>query len=109
MLSINAQAASNFLKTPQPSVHVASAPIAGTSTTSSSQLAPLNLDRTGMNCTNLGTVSVFIAYGSNAAILNGGTVIAAGSTWWMDDYLFTTQAVNVISSASANVACTEYQ
>ena len=99
----------SYLTNPLPRQHVAQAPIAGTATTSSAVLVASNLNRTGLNCTNLGTVSIFIAYGSNAAILNGGTVIPAGATWWMDDYLFTTQAVNVISASSANIACTEYQ
>ena len=63
--------------------------------------------RTGLSCTNFGAANAFLAFGSNAAVSGAGTAITVGSTWWMDPFLFTTQAVNVIGSTT--LACQEYQ
>ena len=107
-MSLPAIGVPNYLQSPAPRQHTAAAPSSITVTTSSAQAVTVNLTRTGFKCTNLGTVTVFAAYGSNAAILNGGNAIFPGATWWMDDYEFTTQSVNMIASASANVACQEF-
>ncbi len=98
-----------YLNAPIPRQHIANAPLSVSVTTSSANMYASNLARTAMSCTNVGAVTAFIAYGSNAAITNGGTAILAGTTWWMDDYLFTTQAIQVIAANPTTLACTEFQ
>jgi hypothetical protein len=101
--------AANYLQAPTPKQHVAAAPVSISVTTTSAQVVAINATRTGLECTNLSTTAtVTVGYGSNAAIVNGGTAILPGQHWWMDDYLFTTLAINMIGSASAIVACTEF-
>jgi len=92
-----------------PVQHNAVAPAAISVTTASVQAFASNGLRTALECTNTGASTVFLGYGTNAAIVNGGTAITAGSTWWMDDYLFTVQSINVISVASGSLACQEFQ
>ena len=99
----------NYLQGPIPRQHAAVTPVAGSVTTASAQLIAANINRTGLECTNIGTSTAFLAYGANVAILNGGTAIPPGATWWMDDYLFTTAAVNVIAASATTMACQEFQ
>ena len=105
--SFGAQA--NYLMSPTPMQHVPSAPVSVSVTTSSTQGVAINANRTALECTNIGTSTAFLAYGANAAVLSSGTAIAPGVTWWMDDYLFTTAAVNVIGAASTTLSCQEMQ
>ena len=104
-----AGAAPNYLQSPSPQQHTAIAPLAASVTTASAQLIAANINRTGLACTNIGTSTAFLAYGANTAILNGGTAISPGATWWMDDYLFTTAAVNVIAASATTMACQEFR
>ena len=100
--------ATNYLQAPAPRQHAALAPVSVSVTTSSTVAIAANISQTSLECTNIGTATVFLAYGSNTAIVNGGTAIAAGATWWMDDYLFTTQGINVIGSSATTLACQEF-
>ena len=102
-------ASANYLNTPNPLQHIANAPLAVSVTSSSATMIAGNINRTAMSCTNTGGVTAFLAYGSNAAIVGGGTAILAGVTWWMDDYLFTTQAIQVIAASATTLSCQEYQ
>ncbi len=92
---------------PHPLQHIANAPIVITSTGTSSTGLATNIARTGLECTNTGSATVYLAFGSNAAVSGSGLAITAGSTWWMDDYMFTNQAVQVIGVTT--LSCTEYQ
>jgi hypothetical protein len=109
LLTFATCANANYLQGPIPRQHAAITPVAGSVTTASAQLIAANINRTGLACTNIGTSTAFLAYGANTAILNGGTAISPGATWWMDDYLFTTDAVNVIAASATTIACQEFQ
>ena len=107
MLFATSASATNYLQPPTPRQHIANAPSAIVSTGASSTAFAANPLRTGLACTNFGSTNAFLAYGSNAAISGGGIAVLAGSTWWMDDYLFTTQAIQVIGVTT--LSCQEFQ
>lgn len=109
LLMLSTMAHAVYLTTPAPMQHAANAPLAISVTTSSATAVVFNINRTGLECTNIGTTSAFLAFGANAAIVGGGLAIPAGATWWMDDYLFTTQSVQMIAASTTSLACTEYQ
>ena len=104
-----ANALVNTLQGSSPWQHIANAPVTVAVTTTSAQLIGSNTARTGLSCTNIGSVNAYLAYGTNPAILSGGTAILAGTTWWMDNYLFTTQAINVIAPSATTLSCQEFQ
>lgn len=101
--------AANYLDIPIARQHIAKAPVVISVTSTSSTGITENASRTGLECTNTGSVDIHLAFGANAATLTGGTVMQPGVTRWMDDYSFTTQAINVISASSSSLSCTEYQ
>lgn len=106
LLSTSASA-TNYLQPPAPRQHIANAPIVINSTGTSSTGLAANTVRTGLECTNTGSATAYLAFGANAAVSGSGLALTAGSTWWMDDYMFTNQAVQVIGITT--LSCTEYQ
>ena len=107
-LLFSAQASALYYPYPaQPLQHIANAPSAIVSTGTSSTAFAANPLRTGLACTNFGSANAFLAYGSNTAVSGGGIAILAGSTWWMDDYMFTNQAIQVIGVTT--LSCQEFQ
>lgn len=69
-----------------------------------------NANRKGLVIVNTSTAVVSLSFGANPAILNSGiTLNANGGTWVMDEYTFTTQAVNAISNAATrNLSIQEF-
>lgn len=77
------------------------APVTTTVGTSSATLLAANASRKGLVITLVGTGRIFLSFGANAAIINGGIpLLTAGSVWVMDAYTFSTQAINAIGSAA---------
>ncbi len=69
-----------------------------------------NALRKGLILVNTAGVNTSIAFGANAAVLNAGITLVPLSTWKMDEYSFTTEAVNAISAAGpSNLAVQEFQ
>lgn len=87
----------------------ASAPTAASVGTSSGVVIAANANRKGLILTNtssLATVSFHLANGT--AVLNSGITLYPHDSWVMDEYTFTTAAINGIASvASTNVAIQE--
>lgn len=72
-------------------------------TGSSALMVASNGNRKGLILTHLGSsgpVSLSFGATTNLAILNGGLSLTAGTRWTMDDYAFTTSAINAIAQAS---------
>lgn len=64
--------------------------------------------RTGLVCVNVGQANVSLGFG-NTAINNYGITLIPGVAFSMDDYLFTTAAMNAVSPTSSTLSCQEYQ
>ena len=100
----------NYLQAPIPRQHNAMPPVSVSVTTASTLGIAANPDRTSLVCTNNSTTLIaYVAFGANSAIIDGGIAIAPGVTWWMDDYMFTTAAVNVIGDGALTFSCQEYK
>lgn len=57
--------------------------------------------RIGLTITNLSTGTVYLAFGTNAAVVGSGIpLLPSGGSWSMDDYLYTKEAVNGIAHNS---------
>lgn len=71
---------------------------------------PANANRKGLVLVNTSTATISLSFGANPAVLNSGiTLNPNGGTWVMDEYTFTTQAVNAISNAATrNLAIQEF-
>lgn len=93
---------------PNPVQHTPAAPITISVTNASAQAIASNGNRTGLVCNNVGTTNISIAWGGNAAVNSYGITLAPGIYFWMDDYLFTTASMNVISPTSGTLSCQEY-
>lgn len=98
-----------YLVQASPAQHAPLAPITISVTSTSAQGITVNPNRTGLACVNVGTANVSIAWGSNTAVVNYGVTLAPAIAFVMDDYMFTTATMNVISPTSTTLSCQEYQ
>ena len=86
------------------------APAQATVGASSGLLLASNSSRTGLFVFNGSANTVSFAFGSNAAVLNSGITLYPGGVWYMDEYTFTTAAVNAIAGAAGSlVSIQEFQ
>lgn len=88
----------------------ATAPTAVSVGTSSGLAVAANANRKGLILTNTSNKSMSLSFDGNAAVLNSGiTLVANGGTWVMDEYSFTTAAVNAIAGGTTmNLAVQEF-
>jgi hypothetical protein len=85
-----------------------SAPASGIVGISSATVLAANVNRKGLHLVNTSANTISIAFGSSA-VLNSGITLTPLGTFWMDEYSFSTAAVNAIASvASSNLAIQEY-
>lgn len=76
----------------------------------SGALVAINASRKGLVVTNNSSAIVSLAFGANAAVLSSGITLKPGGVWDMDQFTFTTQAVNAIAaSAASGVSYQEFQ
>lgn len=86
-----------------------SAPTAASVGITSAQALAANADRAGLVLVNTSDNTISIAFGANAAVLNSGITLLAGASWAMNEYQFSTAAVNAIASAvTSNLAIQEF-
>lgn len=86
------------------------APATAVVTTSSAQAVAANNVRRGIACVNTGSNNIYLAYGTNAAVVGYGIELNAnGGAWTANDYTFTLLAINAIASGgSSTLSCQEY-
>lgn len=86
------------------------APATATAGVASAQMVAANTNRRGLVISNTSANRVFLAFGSNNATLNRGIYLGPGGNWLMDQYTFTTQAVNAIAAAAGStLSIQEYE
>jgi hypothetical protein len=86
----------------------ASSPTAATVGTGSAQAVATNSNRKGLVLTNTSVNTISLGLGATA-VLNSGITLLPGSVFVMDEYTFSTAAINAIASAAAsNLAIQEY-
>lgn len=69
--------------------------------TSSAEAVAENYNRAGLLLTNLSSGTIYIAFGTNAAVVGSGAVVGAdGGSFSMDDFSFTKEAVNAIAHSN---------
>lgn len=86
----------------------AASPTAASVGTSSGAAVSSNANRKGLVLINTSANTISIAFGT-AAVLNSGITLAPFGVFYMDEYSFTTAAVNAIASAvSSNLAVQEF-
>jgi hypothetical protein len=87
----------------------ASSPTAASVGVASAQAVATNANRKGLLLTNThATNRISLGFGA-AAVLDSGVTLYPAGTYWMDEYDFTTGAVNAIASGAAtNLAIQEY-
>lgn len=87
----------------------ASTPSSATVGIVSSQVVASNASRKGLELVNTSNNIISIAFGSPAVLNSGITLNPYGGAFNMDEYTYTTSAVNAIaSSANSNLAIQEY-
>lgn len=70
----------------------------------------LNASRKGLCTVNTSNATVSFGLAGAAAVLNSGITLYPGGTWCMDEYTFTTGAINAIAGTAASaVAGQEFQ
>ena len=102
----------SYIYTPQPRVHVPVAPITVAVSSVAAQALPANGSRTGLECTNTGTTTIYLYQGGWAAsaVAGMGTAIPPGAMWYADDYNFTQGLISAVASGVAStMSCQEYQ
>ena len=79
----------------------ASAPTQIDVDTASKEVVAENYNRVGLVMTNLSDGTMYIAFGTNAAVVGSGIVIlGSGGNFSMDDYIYTKEAVNAIAHSN---------
>jgi len=78
-------------------------PTSATVSTTSIQVVPANVNRTGLVLINTSNGTISIGIDSNAAVINKGITLNANAIWEMDEWTFTTLAINAIASGSNKV------
>ena len=87
----------------------ASSPTFDTVGVASAEAVASNGSRTGLVLINTSANTISLGLGAAAVMNRGITLNASGGTWVMDEYTFTTSAVNAIASAgSSNLAIQEF-
>ena len=81
---------------------IAAVPITATVGTSSIQILSANSKRSGLSVVNVSRNTISLAFG-HPAILNGGITLLSGAAFGMDQFLFTTQAMNAIATAPGSI------
>ena len=79
-----------------------SAPSTYTATASSSEAVAVNANRKGLVVINLGTVNVSFGCGVTA-VVNSGITLLPNGTWVMDQFTFTTAAINAVAATGTSV------
>jgi hypothetical protein len=75
----------------------------------SAQAVASNANRKGLVLTNTSSANISLGFGA-AAVLNSGITLYPGGTFNMDEYSFTTAAINAIASvAASNLGIQEWQ
>mgnify|MGYP003393094264 CR=1 FL=1 len=86
----------------------ASSPTAATVGVASAQAVASNANRKGLVLVNTSVNTISIAFGATA-VLNSGITLQPGGTFEMDEWIFSTAAINAIASAaSSNLAIQEF-
>jgi hypothetical protein len=87
----------------------ATVPAAATVGVASAEARAANASRDGLIVTNTSANTISCAVG-NTAVLNSGITLPPGATWSMDEYSFSTAAINCIASgAGSNLSIQEFQ
>lgn len=87
----------------------ASAPAAASVGVTHGQVLAANANRRGLVLVNTSTNVISIAFGSSAVLNSGITLEPNGGSFTMDEYTFTTAAVDAIASGgSSNLAIQEF-
>jgi hypothetical protein len=87
----------------------ANSPTFATVGVTSAQALASNSSRKGLILTNTSTGNISLGFGATA-VLNSGITLYPGGTFNLDEYSFTTAAVNAIAAnASSNLAIQEWQ
>lgn len=85
-----------------------SSPTAATVGTSSASAVAANSSRKGLILSNTSNNTISFGLGATA-VLNSGITLPPGGVWQMDEFSFTTAAINAIASAaSSNLAIQEF-
>jgi hypothetical protein len=80
---------------------IANSPIATKIGPSSTQILSPNPKRTGLAVVNVSENIISLSFG-HPAVLNGGITLLPGAAFNMDQFLFTTQAMNAIATATGS-------
>ena len=87
----------------------ANSPTFATVGVTSAQALASNASRKGLILINTSTGNISLGFGV-AAVLNSGITLYPNGTFFMDEYMYTTAAVNAIAAnASSNLAIQEWQ
>jgi hypothetical protein len=107
-LATNQATLTNALPVTTKTALTASAPAAGSVGVASAQLVASAATRKGLVLVNTSVATVSLGFGA-AAVLNSGITLLPGDSWSMDEYCFSTGAINAIASvAASNVAVQEF-
>jgi len=87
----------------------ANSPTFATVGVTSAQALASNSSRKGLILTNTSSGNISLGFGATA-VLNSGVTLYPNGTFYMDEYMFSTAAVNAIAAnASSNLAIQEWQ
>lgn len=87
----------------------AAAPTAVSVGVTSAQAVASNVNRKGLMLVNTSANYISIGIGSAAVLYSGITLNPGGGAFWMDEFCFSTGAVNAIASgATSNLGVTEF-
>lgn len=85
------------------------APTSATVGVTSALAVAANTSRKGLVLTNTSNNTISLGFGANAAVLNSGITLTPNGVWVLDEFTYTTQAVNAIASgATSNLSIQEY-
>mgnify|MGYP001559413783 CR=1 FL=1 len=69
--------------------------------TASKEVVAENYSRVGLVLMNLSTGTVYLGFGTNAAVVGSGIpLLPSGGNWSMDDYTYTKEAINAIAHSN---------
>jgi hypothetical protein len=75
----------------------------------SSKIVDANINRTSISIINISVNPVFLSFGNNPAIVNGGiAILPEGGTFLMDNNTVSILEINAISTGDAMVAIQEF-
>jgi len=108
VITIQGVASMTPIKTDSKTALTASSPTAATVGVTSASVVASNSSRKGLAVVNTSSNTISFGIGA-AAVLNSGITLFPGGTWVMDEFNFTTAAINAIASAaSSNLAIQEF-